>query len=253
MLAQQRRREIMSLLQAAGAARVVDLAQQLRVTEETIRRDLRRLDEEGKLVRTHGGAMVADVDRLELPFDQRHASHRAQKQAIAAQALRHIDEGDVIGLDASTTACELARQLPDRPLTLVTSSMVIASMLVDRPRIDVVLVGGTVDRSSLSLTGTLAGDALERFSIRKLFISCRGIDLRRGLAEASDPHAQLKRRMIHLADRVFLLADSSKFDLHSVVYFARIQDVDVLITDRGADDAAIADCRAAGVEVEVAE
>lgn len=253
MLAQQRRREIMSLLQGTGAARVAELAQRLSVTEETIRRDLKRLDREGKLIRTHGGAVASDGDRLELPFDERHNTNRSEKQAIAARALAHIEEGDVIGIDASTTACELARQLPDLPLTVVTSSIVIASMLIDRPRIDVMLTGGLLDRSSLSLMGTLAGDAVERFNIRRLFISCRGIDLQRGLTEASEPHAQIKQRMIRLAEQVYLLADHSKFGLRSVVYFAQVADIDVLITDPAADPTALAEFRTAGAQIELAE
>lgn len=252
LLPQQRRRQILALLQEGRAARVNDLARRLGVTSETVRRDLRRLDREGLLVRTHGGAVTRDDERRDLPLDVRERAQTGEKAAIAAVAATLVEEGDVVCLDASTTCLELARRLPDRPATVITPSLAVASALADRSRIEVVLTGGTLDPASMSLVGPMSLETLRRFNIGKLFFSCRGVDLGRGLSEASDRHAALKRQMLDLAERSYLLADASKLGLRSVVFFAQAADVDALITDAAADPATLDELRTAGVEVCVA-
>lgn len=222
------------MVQQAGSIRVTELARQLRVTEETIRRDLDRLDRLGKVVRIHGGAIPVQNDHRELPFDVRRAANLKEKQAIAAAAAEFVAEGDVIALDASSTAVELARVLPDVPLTVVTNSLAIVSLLLDRKRILIVSTGGVMDTPSLSYVSTLAERALERFNIGKLFFSSKGVDLHRGLSVAEDDHARLKRRMMELAEKKYLLVDHTKLGVRSVVFFADVRDVDCIVTDAGA-------------------
>ncbi len=237
MLARQRHQEILNRVGRAGAVRVAELAQWLNVAEETIRRDLEKLDGEGKLIRTHGGAMPLPEDRREVPFDVRRSKHSAEKESIGAAAARLVSEGDIIALDASSTVYCLARALPDCPLTVLTNSMEVATLLMSRPRIQVVSTGGMLDVASQSFVGSFAEEALSRLHIGKLFLSSKGVDLGRGLSEAADEHARLKRRMLDLADETYLLADHSKFGVKSVVFFADLKDVDVVITDRGVDQA----------------
>lgn len=252
MLAQQRHREILGRLRRQGGVRVADLAQTLRVTEETIRRDLEKLGLEGKLVRTHGGAMPIRDDRQDLPFDVRKTAHLAEKQAIAAHALRYVAEGDVIALDPSSTAHELARILPDRPLTVVTNSLPVAVTLLDRAHVRVVCTGGTLDVRARSFVGLLAEQALERFNITKLFLSSKGVDLARGLSEVTEEQARVKRRMMDVAGKTFLLADHSKLGVKSVVFFASPTEADVLITDAGASAELLSELGELGLETETA-
>jgi DeoR/GlpR family transcriptional regulator of sugar metabolism len=196
--------------------------------------------------------MVAEDPGHELPFDVRSAANLAAKRAIAAAALAHVVEGDVIGLDASSTACELAQRIPDLSLTVITNSLVIARFLASRPKIKTICAGGDLDAPSLSFVGSVAEAALERFHIDKLFFSCRGLDSERGLSVAADEHARMKRKMLDLATRAYLLADHSKFGVKSVVFFAPLSDVDVVITDSAADGSAVPGLAAAGVKVETA-
>ncbi len=233
MLAHQRHREILGRLRDAGGVRVADLAKTLHVTEETIRRDLEKLSLDGKLVRTHGGAAPVRDDRRDLPFDVRKTTHLSEKQTIAAHAVRYVAEGDVIALDPSSTAHELAKILPDCPLTVVTNSLPVAVTLLDRTHVRVVCTGGTLDMRSRSFTGLLAEQALERFNITKLFLSAKGVDLSRGLSEVTEEQARLKRRMMDVAGKTFLLVDHSKLGVKSVVFFASVTEADVLITDAG--------------------
>ena len=252
MLAPQRHREILSSLETNGSVRVTNLARRLGVTEETIRRDLEKLGNEGLLVRIHGGAISVHDERQDIPFEVRKTTNLAQKQAIAARAVELIHEGDVIALDASTTALELARLIPDMPITVVTNALGVASALLDRKLVKVVSTGGQLDSDSACFVGSMAEAGLARFSVSRVFFSCKGVDLDRGLSEANDEHASIKKNMLDLADRVYLLADHSKFGLRSMVFFAQASEIDTLITDTETEASVIAACEKVGVEVEVA-
>lgn len=252
MLASERHREILNRLQASGGVRVASLASELTVTQETIRRDLERLDAEGKLIRTHGGAMVVETDRRELPLDVRETINLDKKRAVARRAVQEIAAGDVIGLDASSTARELARLIPDIPVTVVTNAFPVASALIDKPAVRVIMTGGILDRPSMSLVGPLAEQALDRFHVQKLFLSCRGLDMARGLSVTADEHAGIKRRMIDLAERAYLLIDSSKLGVRSVEFFSPVDEMDMVIVDDAVDESLVAEMRSRGVQVELA-
>ncbi len=251
MLAQQRQREILARLEGTGGARVVDLAAALEVSEETIRRDLERLGREGRLVRTHGGAVPAPEERRDPPFDVRQTARHAEKHAIARAAMSYIAEGDVIALDASSTAHELACLLPDMPLTVVTNSLPTSMALVDRPEIRVICTGGVLEPRSRSFIGSLAEEALQRFNVAKLFLSAKGVDPARGLSEASDDQARYKRRVLDLAEKKYLLVDCSKLGVRSVVFFAAPTDVDLLITNRSGDSRVLNELHELGVKTQV--
>ena len=252
MLAGERHLEILKRIQDRGGIRVASLAKELAVTEETIRRDLERLDTEGKLRRIRGGALPLESDRRELPMSVREAVNLDKKRAIAAAAVRHILEGDVVALDASSTARELARLIPDRPVTVISNSLSIASVLMNRSEVRLICTGGFLDAPSMSFVGSLAEESLDRFHIKKLFFSCAGIDPVRGLSVTADEHAGIKKRMIDAADEVVLLADSTKFNTSAVEFFARLTDVDTVITDGQINPALVDEMRQQGVSVELA-
>ncbi|MEM9913443.1 MAG: DeoR/GlpR family DNA-binding transcription regulator [Planctomycetota bacterium] len=237
MIALQRHRQIVHRVTDAGAARVVDLARDLEVTEETIRRDLRVLSEQGVIARTHGGAVALETEdgRIDLPYDERHIANTPQKNAIAEAALELIEPGTVIALDASSTACQLAKLLPDQPLTVVTNSLMICSALANRRQIEVICTGGTFDPEAMAFSGMHAIRTLETLNIQQFFFSCRGIDLRRGLSEANDRHAAVKLRTLESAQRCILMADTSKLGLASTVFFAPVEIADHVILDRSED------------------
>ncbi|MEW6742389.1 MAG: DeoR/GlpR family DNA-binding transcription regulator [Planctomycetota bacterium] len=252
MLGPQRHRHILDRLSRSGSVRVTELAQELQVTEETVRRDLEKLDVDGKLIRIHGGALRIDDDRDELPFGVRETVNLEAKRSIARQAVKHVAEGDVIALDASSTATELARLIPDIPLTVVTNGLAVTSALLDRQRVRLVCTGGILDTPSLSYLGTLAESAFERFNVRKLFFSCKGVDLARGLSVTADGQARMKRRMLDLAEASYLLVDSSKLGTRAVEFFASLEEVDLLITNGPADAAILKEIAARGVAIETA-
>jgi len=233
-------------------ARVADFAQAFQVTEETIRRDLERLDREGKLVRIRGGAMPITERTRDTPFDIRRGANHAAKEQIARQALAHVHDGAVIALDASSSAHELACRLPDLRLTVITNAFPATAQLWDRKHTRVLSTGGLLDPSSRSWIGSFAEQALQRVNISTLFLSSKGVDLVRGLSEVDDAQARVKRRMIELAEHVGLLADHSKFGVRSAVSFAELSEVQTVITDAETDGATIAALREMGLNVEIA-
>ncbi len=256
MLAADRQRDILTQLQARGALRVAELTARFGVAEETVRRDLRRLSEQGKLRRAHGGAVRMDAGPgtgsgeaggsrgalpggdVELPHNERRHVHAQAKRAIASAALPLIEPGQVIALDASTTAFELARQLPDVPLTVVTNSLVTCLLLAQRKHIETVCTGGVLDEDSGAFTGFAAERCVRSLNIQRVFFSCRGIDVARGLSEVSDNHARMKLCLIESAAESVLLADASKFGVASTVFFAPATRPDRLITNHDDSPAA---------------
>lgn len=251
LLADERHREILRRLEAFGAARVTDLARDLEVTEETIRRDLERLDREGLLLRIHGGAVPIQRGR-DVSFDVRRTANHEAKEAMARTALEHIAEGDVIAFDASSTVHELVRLLPDMNVTVVTNALPATVRLWGLSRVRVVSTGGMLDGPSRSWVGSFAELALERLNINKLFLSSKGVDLERGLSEVDDAQARVKRRMLDLAEQAYLLVDSSKLGGRSVVHLGSLDEIDVLITDDGVSAEWQAALRAANCTVEIA-
>lgn len=235
MLAAERYEMIVRLVQEKGSMRVTELSVQCGVTEETIRRDLDRLESEGRLRRSHGGAVSVKQEAAsqpEIPYSQREIMNADEKRRIAEAAVRFIEPKDRILLDASTTAWYMAAKLPDIPLTVLTNSIKVATELSQKEKIEVIVTGGKLASNSLSFVGPLAERSLESYYVDKLFLSGKGVHLERGISESNELQARVKQRMIGMADRVYLLADSSKFGVTSFTHVADLSSVHTVVTDR---------------------
>ncbi len=251
-LPDQRRRRILEHLNEDGSVRVSFVAGKLGVAEETIRRDLKLLEEGGHLVRTHGGAVPsARIDAMplhrDISFAERRSAMEAEKRAIAIEAAKLIKPNTVIALDGSTTAWELARALPKIPITVVTNSLVIVNLLASRGDVRIVCTGGRLEPTLQLFEGFLAHEALQRLNIDLAFFSCRGIDAKRGYSDPSEVSAVYKQRLIELAGKSIVLADHTKFDVRSVVNFASPGKVHTIITDNGVAPSRLKAFVAAGV------
>ena len=232
MLAVERQHRILEMLSQSRAVPTARAARALAVSEETVRRDFEKLEADGRLFRKHGGAVRVNDSRLDLPLDNRQTANVAEKEAIARLALTRIQPGDTVFFDASSTVFHLARLLAGLGVTVLTNALKVAVELAPRPGVEVILLGGGVNKSSFSCQGTLTDQVLESYHARKAFISCRGLDGRRGLSEANAEHAGLRRKLIKLCDQTIVLADHTKMEIQSSYFFARLADVDLLITDR---------------------
>ncbi|WP_338543426.1 DeoR/GlpR family DNA-binding transcription regulator [Paenibacillus tundrae] len=238
MLVAERYEKIVEWVDAQGSMRVTELSERCGVTEETIRRDLDKLEQAGRLRRSHGGAVTIkykDEGQPEIPYPERAVTHAEEKRRIADEAVKLVESGDRIALDASTTAWYMAAGLPNIPLTVLTNSIKVAAELSNKEQIRVIATGGQLASKSLSFVGPLAERSLDAYHVDKVFLSCKGVHLSKGISESNELQALVKQKMISIADEVILLADSSKFNIQAFTRVAQIDSVSKVITDHGLD------------------
>lgn len=251
MLVLERQKRILDKLERIGSVRVTELAQEFGVTEETIRRDLDKLEEEGALRRSHGGAVAAKERGKEVPYWFREITHEKEKATIAHYALELIQEGDRIVLDASTTAWHIAKRLRDMELTVVTNSIRVAVALSEHEKVRVISVGGILSPRSLSYIGPQAVENMSMYHVDKLFLSCAGVDLERGLSDLTDEQASMRRCMLKQADTRYLLTDRSKLGVKALARIAPLQAVDEIIIDERPEGTFVEEAEAMGIKVDV--
>ncbi|WP_281886386.1 DeoR/GlpR family DNA-binding transcription regulator [Paenibacillus sp. YYML68] len=249
MLVAERYEYIVQLVNERGSIRVSELSELCQVTEETIRRDLDRLESLGRLKRSHGGAVSVKEQQAETPYLEREVMHAEEKKRIAQEAVKRIEPHDRVLLDASTTAWYMAAYLPDIPLTVLTNSIKVATELSSKEKIEVISTGGQLAKRSLSYVGPLAERSLDAYHVDKAFLSSKGVHLERGVSESSEQQARVKQKMLGIADQVFLLADASKFGVRAFTHVADLNQIDELITDLRLEEQALTPYREQGLVV----
>jgi DeoR family transcriptional regulator, fructose operon transcriptional repressor len=232
----ERQQKIVELVNERKSIRVSELSEIFSVTEETIRRDLEKLEKSKKLARSHGGAVSIQSDNdFELPYTEREIINVKEKKEIAQEAVKQVVERDKIILDASTTAWYMAKALPNIPITVLTNSIKVALELVAKKNITVISIGGSLLHGSLSYVGPLAESALDSYHVNKAFISCKGLHLERGISESNEQQARVKAKMMKIADSVYIMIDHSKFGIQAFSRLGGIELIDQIITDSGID------------------
>jgi DeoR family transcriptional regulator, aga operon transcriptional repressor len=230
--APDRRKRILEFVVGEGFCSVGELAASLDVSEMTVRRDVARLEHEGRLRRVHGGITTLPREALSpSAFGDRAADMRLPKQWIAQAALRLIDRGATIGLDAGTTTFELALIMPEHlNLTVATHSLPALTAFVSRKGVRVIGLGGQLQPATQDFVGLATQAAIADLSLSILFLAGRGIT-ERGLFCGNDHEALVKRKLLEVADRVVLLADSTKFRSAAMVRVCPLEDIDAMVTD----------------------
>ena len=232
---------------------VTDLSKQFGVSEVTVRGDLQALARQGKLIRTHGGAVpVASGAAEELKLERRKRQHPQEKSAIGAAAAALVEKGDAIYLDGSSTALAIARHLKDHQLvTVLTSSLAVAQELMDAAGVTVVLPGGTVQKETASLIDADGLAYFDKFNIQKCFFGAHGLAIPEGLTDISADVAVVKRALVSRCREIIAIIDASKWGRVGLATFAAIDEIDQIITDRDAPQDLVQQVRAAGVRVEL--
>lgn len=239
MLAGERRNRILELLKANQVISVSELCNELEASEATIRRDLTLLENEGKLERTHGGALFSDNKlNIEDKVNQRETMAIAEKSEIAAQAFKLIEDHDSIILDAGTSTLELAKLIGQSRLHLsvITNSTIVFSALADNPNLDLIMIGGKVRANTLAVVGSTAVDMLNRFHVDKAFLGTNGLTVDSGLTTSDLDEAAVKRTMLTVARQRIVLADHTKFNKVYMSQIAPLSMVDYIVTDRVTED-----------------
>ena len=233
MLAVERRTQIEQIITESKSVLVVDLAKQFDVTPETIRGDLLKLEKQGILVRTYGGATLAGASGSELGFKERDTVNAEAKQRIGKRAAQMIRNGETIFLDASTSALYLARNIKDkRGLTVITNAVSIMTELSDCENIKLICTGGLYYPKNMSYNGRYAERMIkENFAANKFFFSCRGVTLSRGLVDSTEDEAELKRAMLERSESVIFLGDHYKMGKMGIPVICPIDKIDKFVTD----------------------
>jgi DeoR family transcriptional regulator, aga operon transcriptional repressor len=251
-----RRDRMLDLLRERDFVRVGDLAARFDVSEVTVRSDLDVLESRGLLRRVRGGAVPRAVTPVERPFEEAEVTLAAQKQAIGRAAAAMVESGDTIVLDVGTTTTAVAQALAARgeltDVTVFTSSLTIAIALERaHPRITVVVTGGTLRPKQHSLVEPLAGFVLRSIHAGTVFLGCNGVDVDAGVTNVNLPETEIKKLMVGAAQRRVVCADSSKLGQVALAHVCGLDDVDVVLTDEGADPQLVRELRATGLTVEL--
>jgi DeoR family fructose operon transcriptional repressor len=252
MRADERRERILAQV-LAGNGHVAELAERLDASHATIRRDLQRLEEEGRITRTYGGA-VASPRPIELTLHEKELSHPRHKDAIARMAAALVQEGDVVVLDAGTTTGRLAWHLRERAgITVVTNGVSALMALRDADQVEVIVLGGTLRHRNQAIIGSTAEDTLRRIRADKVFLGADGVVAGEGLNTPTDVQAHLKGVMLHQAREAYLLVDHSKLGARRFAYLTPLDSDCTIITDTGASPSQLQEFERRRIPVLLAE
>ncbi|MBV9481379.1 MAG: DeoR/GlpR transcriptional regulator [Acidobacteria bacterium] len=255
MLAEERRFQIREILIARRTISASELCDRLKVTAATIRRDLGALEQQGVLVRSHGGAVSRmSSTNFQPTYDALLRSQNEEKRQIARAAEQFVLDGDTLFLESSTTVFELARRLIHRHrLTLVTNSPTIVCELQRSAGVTVMCTGGDLQKDTFYLSGEWAQRALSEIRLDKAILGVSAIDPKYGVSTAHHAEAQITRMVSKAAKTRIALADHTKFGRQRFAFVGPVTDIHILITDSGTEPKYIEELREAGLQVIVAE
>lgn len=253
----ERRQRMVAFVEEHDGATVAQLSERFRISQATVRRDLARLQKRGFIERAHGGATPRLAGRVggfpEPPVLGRASLRSEEKRRIGLAASGHVEDGDVIVVSGGTTTAEMVRHLADRrDLTVITNALNIASLMAPYRNISVIILGGALRHSELSMLGALTQDALENLRADKVFMGTPAIHVDYGLSADDMTEVQSDKAIMASAREINVLADSTKFGKIATMRQAPIERLHRVVTDSGVGDADVASLREKGVEVEVA-
>lgn len=237
MLALERRNLILEELQDEKRVVVSELSHRFKVSEETIRRDLEKLEADGYATKSYGGAILNENVGFDMPLTIRSRKNVAEKQKIANIAAELVHDGDHIMLDASSTDLFIAKALRNKQkLTVVTNSIEILLELSEIPDWNLISTGGMLKSGYLALVGTMAEETAENYFVDKAFISCKALDYERGIMDSFETFSRMKKKALQCSAKSYLVLDGSKFDSTAFTRTAGVEEVSGVITDRRPDD-----------------
>lgn len=245
-----RHRAILDKLDKEGSVNVLLLCNELDVSAVTIRKDLKLLESKGLLFRSHGGASKTNPYINEQPVNEKEHIQSDEKRRIGEAATALIKEDNAIIIASGTTVLALARHIkPSHHLIAITASLNVALELNKQAELEVIQLGGTLRKSSFSITGTYGESMLKQFSCNKLFLGIDGLSLDFGLTTTSLQEAHLNQKMMQAAQKTIVLADSSKFGRRGFGKICDVEEIDQIITDTEAPEHYVRSLKERGIEV----
>lgn len=249
----ERRNRILSLMHDKKSITVQDTAALFDVTEETIRRDLRVMENQGLVIRTHGGAVLADDINMEASIEIREGINIKGKDAIGKIAASMVSDGDTIFMDASTSSLYVAKHLKEKTgLTVITNAERIVLELAQCEDITLISSGGYVRKKSLSCVGRAAENAISSYHADKVFFSCKGFSPKLGATDSNEQESNIRKLMIQCSGEAIFLCDHTKIDKVGYTATAQLSDITYLITDIPMPDRWEDEIKGQGVKVKIA-
>ena len=237
MLAIERKNEILNKLRAEQRVLVSELAAHYGVTEETIRRDLDKLEKEGHATKTYGGAIWGNSTKTDLSYTIRNKTNVEAKTAMAKVVKTMVEDGDHLMLDDSSTALYIAKELKDKKkLTVITNSVEIVMELAGLKGWTILCTGGELKTDALSFVGYQVPQVLANYHVDKAILSCKGISPDAGVTDSAESHARAKQAMLRSARETILVLDDSKFDKTSFVQITPLSGVSTVVTNQKPSD-----------------
>ena len=253
MQAQDRREEILKLIQQRRFVSFTEIADELKVSESTIRRDLELIEQQGSIKKTHGGVYFTGFITPEVPqFELFYRGQSEEKRAIAKKTVQNIQDGEAVLLDGGSTAYEVARLLVGRNLHIVTTSLPVANLFATDTNCNLVLIGGDVCPRSGVARGPLADRMLGDIRVRHAVMSIAGAT-EQGFFNNNMLLVGTERAMMQAADEVIIVADHTKWGSSSLTHLCRLNEVQKVISDAGLNDYWRKVVLDAGIELQVAD
>lgn len=231
MLAIKRREEIKTILLEKHSVTVAELSEKYNVTFETIRRDFEILQKEGFLTKTYGGAVLTKHVQSNIEYDVLAGLFLDNKKRIAKTAADLIDLGDCIFIDHLTTTYQIVNEIKEKRITVMSNSIKVLNELSTCRSLSLVATGGIFNPDLYSFIGSAAISTVNKFHMDKAFISCRALDKTKGLSDKFEPEADIHKAIINNADKVYLLADFTKFNKNTFVHTCGFDKITAVITD----------------------
>ena len=234
MLAIQRLKAIERILNEKGSVIISSLSKEFNVSEETIRRDLEKLSKTNGLKRVRGGAYLQSSSDKQVPVEIREKIYLEEKQEIANKCMDFIEDGDTLMIDSSTTAICVAQNINklEKKVAVITNSIKVVEAFQDSKWVRVICVGGGLRKRTKSFIGNQAINQLEKLYANKAFVSCTAVHRKFGLTDDSERESEIRKKMIENSEKVYLIADRTKFDNLESHLICKLDDIDTIVTDQ---------------------
>lgn len=251
MFAEERKRRIVKLVNETGSVRVNKLAERFDVSKPTIRRDLRELENENLVIRSHGGAIQIESSKYEPTFTEKLKKNSKEKDLIGKIAGEMIEMGDTILLDSGTTTFSILPYINAKDITIITNSLRILQELSSKKNIELISIGGVLKPRTEAFVGPLAVNTLNDLFIDKAFIGANGISIKNGITTPDITEAKVKKTMIKRAKKSYVVADNSKFGKTTFSKIVDFSKIDGIIVD-GLSDEEMSKYKKNGINIKVA-
>jgi DeoR family fructose operon transcriptional repressor len=249
MFSEERQQHILEMLNSKASIKVNELAIKFDVSESTIRRDLKQLDESGAISRTHGGAVSSVKTSFEPTFKEKMDEKHEEKVSIGKVAATMIKDGDTIILDSGTTTLEIAKNITAKNITVITNSIDVAGVLSYKEDIEIIVTGGSIRLNTRAMVGPITELVLMNFRVDKAFIGANGVSLKEGITTPNFSEAHTKKTMMNVAEKVIVVVDSSKFDNVSFSIICPMKNVTTIVTDSHLDEEIAREFENEGIEI----